>query len=352
MQLQNMARLKMAWALPEGRDNGVVLSSRVRLARNLKAYPFPSRAGPKALGAVLDSLFAAARKTAPLAKAAYLKMSDLDPVDRLFLAERHLISRALAQDPDAGGAVVGDREILSCMINEEDHVRLQALDSGLCFRGLWGELDSLDNEISSQVEFAVHPQWGYLCACPTNAGTALRVSALLHLPGLTLTEQINGVLEGLARVGVTARGFYGEGTRVLGDFYQISNAVSLGRSEADFIAGMESTASGLVAREVETRRSIAAGPRKARLEDLVFRSLGILTHARSISYEETLHHLSYLRLAVSMDWDVPVDMVAINELLVLAQPAHVQMSLGKELPAAERDVHRASLLRKKLGAAP
>lgn len=348
LQLQAMLRLKMGWASPSGPQHEVVLSSRVRLARNLTQLPFTNRANPKGLAAILDSTFKAAHKSPTLGKAAYLKLDELEPIEDLFLAERHLISRELAANPKSRGVVVGDREVLSVMVNEEDHLRLQAIDSGLCLDELWKTASAMETELARSLEFSFHPEWGYLTACPTNTGTAMRASALLHLPGLTLINQLNRILEGLTRVGMVVRGLYGEGTRVLGDFYQVSNATSMGKTEEEIVREISRGVQSLVERELEAQRHLSQGVHKLQMEDRVYRALGILSQARSLSFEETMQHLSYLRMALSLSWKLPVNLESLNELLVLAQPAHISMQAGREIGPQERDALRASMLRQRI----
>lgn len=338
----------MGWVEPTGPDHDVVLSSRVRAARNLRRSPFPSVAGVKSSAAVLASAFEAAKKAPALKGAAFLKLEELEPVERVFLIERRLISQLLAAEPKARGVVVGDREILSAMVNEEDHLRLQSVDSGLCVRELWERLDRLDEQLSDSLDFAADPRWGYLTACPTNTGTGLRASALVHLPGLALTGQLNAVLQGLPRLGLAARGMYGEGTKVIGDFYQISNATTLGRAEATLVDEVAAAVKALVAREREARRVLAEGEHRIRLEDLVYRGVGALSHARCISFEETMQHLSTMRVALTLGWKLHATVELLNDLVMLCQPAHIQMLAGRELDPVERDVLRAGLLRKRL----
>ncbi|MBI3549601.1 MAG: ATP--guanido phosphotransferase [Elusimicrobia bacterium] len=344
-QLQNLLKLKMNWATASGPTHETVLSSRVRLARNLARLPFPSHGSPRHAAAALEDAFAAGRRSRPLAKAAYLRLDELEPTEHLFLAERRLISPALLQNPKQRGVIVGEREILSVMVNEEDHLRLQAVDSGLCLPSLWQRLSALDAEFGRSLEFAYDRRWGYLTSCPTNAGTGMRVSALLHLPGLAIAGMINPILKGLQKIGMTARGMYGEGTKVLGDFYQVSNATTLGRSEEDFVQRVSGAVLGVVEREREAQRALSEGARRIEIEDLVHRAIGILSHARSISFEEGMQHLSYVRLALSLRWKMPIGWEALNELLVLAQPAHLQMRAGRAVASAERRVLRADMIR-------
>ncbi|MDE2292093.1 MAG: ATP--guanido phosphotransferase [Elusimicrobia bacterium] len=300
------------------------------------------------MAAVLKDAFAAASSSPSLAKAARVRLDEVDAVDREFLVERRLASRLLAAAPASRGVVVGESEVLSVMVNEEDHLRLQGIDSGLCLDGLLERVSALDDELSASLDVAFHPAWGYETACPTNVGTGLRASALVHLPALALTGQVNGVLQSLGAAGLIARGHYGEGTKVLGDFYQVANARSLGPSEAQIVKGVAGAVQTLVRAETKARAELARGSGKVRLEDLVYRSLGVLTQARLLSYEEAMQHLSALRLGLSLGWDVPADLTTVNELTVLAQPAHVQMLAGKELDAGDRDLLRATLLRGRL----
>ncbi|MFH1725667.1 MAG: protein arginine kinase [Elusimicrobiota bacterium] len=348
MRLGNMLHHKMGWALPAGPNHEVVLSSRVRLARNLADRPFPGRAGAEDSAAVLATVADVVRKSKSLGNAAQITLEELAPLDRSFLVERHLISNLLASEPKGRAVIVGDRDILSLMINEEDHLRLQGIDSGLCLKELLGKTGALDSELSESLDIAYHLEWGYLAACPTNLGTGLRASTLVHLPGLTLTGQINRVLDGLSRLGVIARGLYGEGTKVMGDFYQISNATSLGPAEGAIVEDMTNVVGILIQKENEARSELSDGTRKLRLEDLVYRSLGILGNARMVTYEETMQHLSYVRMGLSLGWKLPASLDTVNELIVLAQPAHIQMLAGKELDSMDRDFLRATLLRRKL----
>ncbi|MFH2201480.1 MAG: protein arginine kinase [Elusimicrobiota bacterium] len=348
MQLKNMLQFKMSWARPTGPHNDVVLSSRIRLARNLEGRRFPPTADADSARAVLDSVFAAAAAHPPLAKAARIELDTVEPIDRFFLVERHLISNRLASSPQRRGVVVGDQEILSIMVNEEDHMRLQGIDSGLCLPELHQTVDALDDDLSARLKIAYDKKWGYLTSCPTNAGTGLRASCLVHLPGLGMTGQINPLLASLKKIGITARGLYGEGTQVMGDFYQLSNNVTLGPSEKGIIGGITKMVKSLIRKETEARASLSSGGRKLRLEDLVYRSLGILTQARSISFEETLRHLSFLRMGLSLGWKMPADMRVVNELFVLVQPIHIQVLAGKALDPTDQDFLRATLLRRRI----
>ena len=347
VDLQAMLRCRMGWAQAEGPSHDVVLASRVRLARNLASAQFPGRARPAALRAVRERVFAAARRSY-LKDGAYLELEGLSEVDRLFLAERHLVSPALASEPGLGGAVVDARECLNIMVNEEDHLRLFALTPGLDLREAARRAEALEGELSRDLDFAFRRDWGYLTSCPTNLGTGMRASVLVHLAGLGLGGYINKLLESLPRAGLIARGLHGEGTKVMGDFFQISNATGLGRTEAELSAAVEKAVETLVRREKEARGKLCAGAGRTRLEDTVYRAIGALTGARLLSFEEACHHLSALRLGLSLGWEVPGDFGTVNELMILTQPAHLAMLAGKPLGVEDQAVLRASLVRRRL----
>lgn len=346
MQLQTMLRFKTGWAEAEGPEHGVVLSTRVRLARNLRA-PFPAHSGPAALKRVLDQSFAAAR-AAGLKDAAYFKLADLDETDRQFLVERHLVSPLLAERPAGRGVVVGERETLVMMVNEEDHLRLAALLPGLRLREAHAAVDRLDDGLAGTLDFAFRDDLGYLTACPTNLGTAMRASCLVHLPALGMAGAVSKVLESLGRAGLTARGLYGEGTYVIGDFFQISNATGFGRTEAEILNALERALGSLVHKEKDARASLAGGAGRIKLEDDVHRSLGALGAARLLSFEEAQHHLSRLRLGVDLGWKLPADLATVNDLTLITQPAHLDLLAQKVLNPIDRDALRASLVRRRL----
>ncbi|MBI4370729.1 MAG: ATP--guanido phosphotransferase [Elusimicrobia bacterium] len=348
MQLQAMLRFRTGWAEAEGPEHEVVLATRARLARNLR-LPFPGRAGAAVLKRVLEQVLAAAPK-AGLKGAAVFKLSDLDETDRTFLVERHLASPALATRPAGRGVIVGERETLAVMVNEEDHLRLAALLPGLRLREAHAAADRLDDGLSAALDFAFRDDLGFLTACPTNLGTGLRASCLMHLPGLVMTGALGRLLEGLTRAGLVARGLYGEGTRVIGDFFQISNATGFGRSEAEILAALEKAAAAIVGREKEARAALSAEASRTRLEDEVHRSAALLAAARLLSFEEAQHHLSRLRLGLALGWKLPGDLAAVNDLTLATQPAHLDLSAEKTLFPQERDALRASLVRRRLRA--
>lgn len=346
MQLQTMLRFRAAWAQAQGPEHAVVLSTRVRLARNLRA-PFPARLSPAGLKRVLDQAFSAARASGHKG-AAYFKLADLDETDRAFLVERHLISPALAESPAHRGVMVAEDETLAAMVNEEDHLRLAALLPGLRLREAHAAVDRLDDGLAGQLDFAFRDDLGYLTACPTNLGTGMRASCLVHLPGLTIAGAAGKLIESLTRAGLVARGLHGEGTKVVGDFFQVSNATGFGRTEGEILAALERSLGVIVAREKEAREVLSIGASRARLEDDVHRSLGLLGAARLMPFEECQHHLSRLRLGLALGWKLPADLSLVNELTLTTQPAHLDLLAQKVLSAHDRDALRAALVRRRL----
>ena len=348
MQLHNMLRFKTAWAEAAGPRHEVVMSTRVRLARNLRG-PFPGHNGPHTLKKTLDHAFSAA-KQAGLKNAAFFKLGDLDATDRQFLVERHLASPLLAAHPASRGVVIGNDETHVVMVNEEDHLRLAVLLPGMQLLEAHAAVDRLDDGLSALLDFAFRDDLGYLTACPTNLGTGMRASCLVHLPGLTMTGAVGKLLETLGRAGLIARGLYGEGTRVIGDFFQLSNATGFGRTEAEILAALEKAVIAIVTRENEARAAMSTGAAKVRLEDEVHRSLGVLGSARLLPFEECQQHLSRLRLGLAMGWKLPSDLSIVNELTLSTQPAHLDLLAQKELSPMDRDALRASLVRRRLKA--
>ncbi|MBI5210203.1 MAG: ATP--guanido phosphotransferase [Elusimicrobia bacterium] len=343
-----MLRIPMRWACAPGPRQEVVLSSRIRLARNLADAAFPARSTPPSLKRVLETVFAAARRTPALAGAAFMRMDDLDATDRQFLVERHLISPSLAERQAHRGAAVGDGESLSLMVNEEDHCRLAALRPGLNLAEAYESARAVERGLAETLGFAFRRDWGYLTACPTNLGTAMRVSTLVHLPGLSLAGIIDRLLDNLTKLGLIVRGLHGEGTKVLGDFYQISNAAALGRTEGEIIAAVGKAVGQVADREAESRDKLCAGAGKLRLEDLVHRSAAALQGARLLSFDEASQHISCLRMGHALGWKLPGSLGLASELMLITQPAHVQMHAKKELSPGERDAARAALVRERL----
>lgn len=347
MTLDDLVGQTGEWLRGTGPDGDIVMSSRIRLARNLEGMPFPQWA-PKSERAQVRERVTAAVLAAPFLKGSLiLELKPLSEVDRLFLVERHLISREHAAGSGEKAVVISDREIVSIMINEEDHLRLQVLQSGFNLKEAWSVLAQVNTELESKLAYAFSPDWGYLTACPTNVGTGMRASCMLHLPCLVMTKQINRVLHAISKLGLTARGLYGEGTEATGNFFQLSNQVTLGLSEEETLDNLERLIRQIVDQEEAARKALTNQSREA-LEDRIWRAYGTLKSAHIINSAETVNLLSLVRLGVDLNVISGVDRGLVNRLFIQTQPAHLQKLAGSTLSPDERDARRAKLLRDSL----
>jgi len=316
----------------------------VRLARNLREVPFTHRAREEQLAMVYSSVLSAVRKTPALLSSSSLTMRELTPVDRQFLVERHLISHDLADNGRLRGLLVVPDESVSAMVNEEDHLRLQALASGFQLRSAWESINTIDDELGQDLDYAFSEDLGYLTACPTNVGTGMRASVLIHLPSLVLTKQIGRVLQGINQVGLAVRGFYGEGSQIMGNFFQISNQTTLGQSEKETVEGLERVTRQIIEAETRAREELLKDAR-VQIEDKIWRAYGTLRHSRVISSQEVVNLSSAVRFGVALAIPGLASVRTLNEVLIRTQPAHVQLTAGKELEQRERNVLRAELVR-------
>lgn len=348
MNLDDLIHNTAEWLKGAGPSSHIVMSSRIRLARNLDKVPFPNRASKKNLLDVVEKVQEAIAGVDYFKKSAVFKMNELDSIDKQFLVERHLMSHEHAVSGDGKALIVSQEEVLSVMVNEEDHLRIQVMQSGLNLTESWKIINMIDDSLSKKLHYAYLGNWGYLTACPTNTGTAMRGSVMLHLPALVMTKQINKVLAAIAKLSFASRGFYGEGTQARGNIYQISNQVSLGHSEEDILQNINGLIRQVIEQEEQARQALTM-QNKAMLEDKVYRSLGILKSAYIISSQETIELLSMVRLGIDLGIVTEVDRATINELFITIQPAHLQKIEVKKLSPAQRDTRRAALIREKLG---
>lgn len=348
-----------SWLAGGAPESDVVLSCRVRLARNLAEYSFIPRLEPRAAEEICEKM----RETLVDAKldgeTFFVPMTTASPLLRLMLRERHLISRDLAPSEDGQGSqpgravAFGATETVSVMVNEEDHVRLQAIAGGFQLDAAWRRAQAIDRLLESRVQFAYTPKLGYLTGCPTNVGTGLRASVMMHLPGLSLVRpELEKVFAAAQKTGLAVRGMYGEGSRAAGDFYQISNQVTLGRSESQLVDDLAALVPCILEFERKVRSALDREQRAA-LKDRVSRSIGLLRTARAMQTEAALAHLSNLRLGVHLGLFDGATIALLNELGVQVQKGHVQAlspdrTEGALLEASERDRLRASLLRRRL----
>ncbi len=341
-------RSHVTWANARGAWPDMVFSTRVRFARNLAGFPFPNRAEPRQLAETRRLALAAAKATGLFSRGHYIRTEALDQQEKRFLVERHHISHSLASSVLPSGAAISNDEDLSVMANEEDHLRLQCLSAGFAIEDAFRAALKLDELLGRELPFAYSGRFGFLTACPTNTGTGMRVSCQVHLPALSRLGRMPQVLENLSHLGVTARGIYGEGTFVLGDFYQISNATCLGRTEEEFCQNIDRVIRNLIRQEIAAREALLKAPVRLRTEDAVYRALGLLRHARRLSYEEFMQNVSLVRMGAAMGWNMGLDFSTFNQATLLMQPAHIQAAAGKPLGGDERDAFRAEYMRKKL----
>jgi protein arginine kinase len=277
----------------------------------------------------------------------YIDVAELEAVDRQFLVERQLISRELADADGPRGVAINDGEQFSLMINEEDHLRIQVMNSGLDLGSAWEQINRIDDLIEDRVTYAFHDSLGYLTACPTNVGTGMRVSVMLHLPALVITRQLEKVFRALQKISLAVRGLYGEGSQAMGDFYQISNQITLGRSEDELIGQIAEVVPAMIEYERQARATLVDKSQKD-LHDRVSRAYGTLCSAQTISSEETMMLLSSVRMGVNLGLIKDIEIPTINQLFIHTQPAHLQKLRGSELKTADRNIERALYLQKHL----
>lgn len=348
MQLNDLLNHTSEWLRGTGPNYDVVISSRIRLARNLNKIPFPHWMVKKQSQEVLGVIKDASGKIGQLKAAAIFELAQLDGIDKQFLVERHLMSLEHAQKTDSKAVIIDNDEVVSIMVNEEDHLRIQVMQSGFNIFEAWSIINKLDDALARELNFAFLPDWGYLTACPTNTGTGMRSSVMLHLPALVMTRQINRVLAAIAKLSFTTRGLFGEGTQASGNFFQISNQVSLGHTEEEIIENINGLIRQIIEQENQARDALFSKD-KAFLEDRINRSFGILKSARIISSDETIELLSMLRLGCDLGViNKTINRSTINELFITTQPAHLQKIENKKLTSQERDIKRAELIRNKL----
>lgn len=347
MKIDDLLNKTSEWLKGTGPNSDIVISTRVRLARNVDKTPFTHWAGSRQREQVLLLGREAAEKSSLLKGATYFKMAALPELDRQFLIERHLMSPEHAFEPEYKALIMEPREIISIMINEEDHFRIQVIQSGFNLRDASSLANKLDAELNETINFAYSVKWGYLTACPTNVGTGMRASLMLHLPALVITRQMNKVLQALGKLGIAVRGLYGEGTEALGNFFQISNQVTLGRPEEDILGNFERTMNQIITREAQARRLLLAKD-KEELSDKIFRAYGTLKNARIITSQETINLMSVVRFGVNLGLLPAVNIKTVNEIFIMSQPAHLQKLENRILTSDQRDMKRADLIREKL----
>lgn len=331
----------------EGPDSDIVISTRLRIARNLNHQPFPLLATDTQAEEVARKVEAVSTAMKHSKHFEMIKMERLTPLEKRVLVEKHLISPHLAEESRKGAVLLSEDESISIMVNEEDHIRIQVLLPGFQLTEAWELGNQIDDIFEKHLNYAFDEQRGYLTSCPTNVGTGIRASVMLHLPALVMTQQISRILQAITQVGLVVRGLYGEGSEALGNLFQLSNQVTLGMSEHDILSNLYSVASQIIKQERVARQYLRDHSRIV-LEDRICRSYGILLHARTIESKEAAQRLSDVRLGVEMGIIKNVSLFVLNELLVMTQPGFLQQQAGQKLTAEQRDERRAKLIRERL----
>ncbi len=333
----------------EGPDSDIILSSRIRFARNIKQFKFPTLftndEGKLVIQKIQDRV-----ENAPftkLGKWELLLMDELQPLQKRVLMEKHLISPQLAEHSSFGACLLSENEEVSIMINEEDHIRIQCLFPGFQLTEALNMANEIDDWLEEEINYAFEESFGYLTSCPTNVGTGLRASVMMHLPGLVLTQQMNRIIPAINQLGLVVRGIYGEGSEALGNIFQVSNQITLGKSEEDIVEDLKSVVSQLISQERSARIALEKTS-NIQLEDRVFRSYGILSNCRIIESKEAAKCLSDVRLGIDMKYLNNISKNILNELMILTQPGFLQQYAGGPLRPHERDIRRASLIRERI----
>jgi protein arginine kinase len=337
------------WMKDEGPDSDIVISSRIRIARNLSQFPFPMLATESQSEQIMQKVAEAIQNEQfrSLGSFEFIPCREMSELERQVLVEKHLISPSLAEDYKHAAVVLRNDEAVSIMVNEEDHLRIQVLKPGFQLRSSWDLANQIDDALEQSIEYAFDEQKGYLTACPTNVGTGIRASVMVHLPALVVTGQIHRILNAVAQVGLVVRGIYGEGTDAIGNLFQISNQLTLGQSEEEILGNLYSVVRQIIEHERQARQYLLQ-TNKNNLEDRICRSFGILAYARKIDSKETMQRLSDVRLGIDLQIIQGVSAGILKELMVMTQPAFLQKYYNQELNADERDWRRATLIRERL----
>lgn len=347
MRFSTLLQKPAEWMRTVGPNNEIVMTSRVRLARNVMGYSFPGWAKEAERIAVMDEVQPHVEELAEMKDAFSERMTELTAVEKQVLVERHLVSREQAAKGPGCATVMNRPQTISIMINEEDHLRMQAIRPGLQLMAAYQALDKIDSELEQHLDYAFHPKLGYLTACPTNLGTGLRASAMVHLPGLVLSDQINQTIQAANKIGLAVRGLWGEGTEALANLFQVSNQTTLGDSEEEIISHLDQVILQMIENEGNARQKLLEN-RPTMLQDQIGRAYAVLKFGHVIPSKEALNLLSLIRLGCDLGVFDPDEREVINVLLTEIQPAHLQIEAKRKLNAEERDILRSKIIRRSL----
>ncbi|MBH0167421.1 protein arginine kinase [Fictibacillus sp. 7GRE50] len=336
------------WMKREGPESDIVLSSRVRLARNIHQYVFPIAADKESAHEVISTISTCISEESEEAEnLEMLMMEELKPVEKRVLVEKHLISPNLAEQAKYGAVLMNADESVSIMVNEEDHIRIQCLAPGFQLEEVLQRANEIDDRLEKNVDYAFDEKRGYLTSCPTNVGTGLRASVMMHLPALVLSKKMSRIIPAINQLGLAVRGIYGEGTEAQGNIFQISNQMTLGKSEEDIMEDLAGVVMQVIQQERAARKQLQDGL-KLQLEDKLFRSLGTLENCRIIQSKEAAKCLSDVRLGIDLEILPGISKTILNELMILTQPGFLQQYAGEVLTPEERDIRRATLIRERI----
>ena len=347
MRFSTLLKHPAEWMRSSGPQDSIVMTSRIRLARNLANRPFPGWAEHEPRLKVMNEIRPAVEDLGEMRDAFSEEMTSLSAIEKQVLVERHLVSREHAAKGPGCATVMNRKQTISIMVNEEDHLRMQAIRPGLQLLNAFNSLDKIDSELEDALPYAYDNQYGYLTACPTNLGTGMRASAMLHLPGLVLSEQINQTIQAANKIGLAVRGLYGEGTEALANLFQVSNQTTLGKTEEQIIEHLDTVINRMIDNEMNARQKLIED-RLTMLQDQIGRAYALLKYAHIIPSKEALNLLSMVRLGCDLEIFNSDERESINVLLTEIQPAHLQISANRKLTAEERDVLRADIIRKSL----
>lgn len=345
--MEESLRQSDQWLNRKGPEEHVVVSSRARYARNLPQIPFPMRAKPEELRSVVERVQEAITRSSRFEEGVTFHLSQIKPIERNYLKEAHLISTEMEKGAENRLIMLSRDVKVAVMVNEEDHLRIFALETGFQPFEVLNRVVALEEELDRELHFAFSPKYGFLTACPTNTGTGLRISVMLHLPALSLAKKMQEIVKNMPQHGLTVRGFYGENSENLGDFFQVSNEVTLGKSEQEIVEILSRIVEDVIEREEQARRLLFEKNATV-VDDEVWRAYGTLSHARVITSQEAVQMLSKLRLGIDRGYFGRFGHSELNKLIVEVQPGHLQCASGTPVGVEARDVLRAELLRNRL----